>query len=144
MYKVLTVGTFDLFHAGHVNLLLMCKKIAGPNGELIVGLNNDEFVFRFKHKKPVISFDNRKKVLESCRYVDRVVENFGNEDSKKLIINIQPNFLVIGSDWAKKDYYTQMGFTQEWLDRHNFTLIYVPYTEGISSTIIKGEMRCEF
>ena len=51
---------------------------------------------------------------------------------------VQPDFIVIGSDWAKKDYYKQMNFTQEWLDENEIVLIYIPYTQGVSTTEIKN------
>ena len=138
---VYTGGTFDLFHAGHVNFLRQCKKIAGERGKVVVSLNTDEFIEKYKGKKPIISFKDRMEVLLSMKYVDDVVENFGNEDSKSVISLVQPDYVVIGSDWAKKDYYKQMNFTQEWLDLHDITLIYVPYTEGISTTEIKKRIK---
>ncbi len=52
-----------------------------------------------------------------------------------------PNVVVIGDDWKQKDYYTQMGFSQEWLDRYNIQIVYVPYTPTISTTEIKGRLR---
>ena len=57
-----------------------------------------------------------------------------------MIINVKPNFIIMGSDWAKKDYYKQMGFTQEWLDEHKIGVMFVPYTEEISTTIIKSRI----
>ena len=74
------------------------------------------------------------------KYVDDVVMNIGGKDSKISIEQVKPDYIVIGSDWAKKDYYTQMGFDQDWLDQRGIGLIYVPYTKEISSTKIKGRM----
>jgi hypothetical protein len=56
------------------------------------------------------------------------------------ILAIDPDLVVIGSDWARRDYYKQMGFTQDWLDQRGIGLAYIPYTQGISSTIIKERM----
>lgn len=134
---VYTGGTFDLFHKGHVNLLKWCKSIGN---EVIVSLNTDEFINEYKGKPPVISYEDRKNVLLSCKYVDDVIPNYGGTDSKIAIISVMPNIIVIGSDWAKKDYYTQMGFTQEWLDEYGIALCYVPYTWDISTTKIKGRI----
>lgn len=139
MNIVYTGGTFDLFHLGHVNLLKRCKEIAG-DGKVIVSLNTDDFIFQYKNKYPVCSEKERKEVLESCRYVDEVVMNVGGKDSKIAIELAKPNYIVIGSDWAKKDYYSQMGFTQDWLDEKGIGLVYVPYTNTISTTEIKGRM----
>ena len=136
MTRVYTGGTFDLFHSGHVNLLRRCKEIA-CNGEVIVSLNTDEFIEKYKGKKPVCTYEERKYVLESCRYVDSVVPNIGGSDSKISILIVNPNYIVIGSDWVYKDYYNQMNFTQDWLDEQGIGLIYLPYTKEISSTKLK-------
>jgi len=139
--KVYTGGTFDLFHSGHVNFLKRCQQIAGVNGQVVVALNTDEFIYEYKKKKPVLTYDQRKDVLESCRYVSQVVPNVGGSDSKKTIEMIElVDVIAIGSDWARKDYYAQMKFDQDWLDDKNISLIYIPYTKGISSTFIKGNL----
>ena len=139
--KVYTGGTFDLFHSGHVNFLKRCQQIAGVDGQVVVALNTDEFIYDYKKKKPVLSFDQRKDVLESCKYVSEVVANVGGSDSKKTIEMVESvDVIAIGSDWARKDYYAQMEFNQDWLDEKNISLIYSPYTKGISSTFIKGNL----
>jgi glycerol-3-phosphate cytidylyltransferase len=132
---VYTGGTFDLFHYGHVNLLKTCSKIGG---KVVVSLNTDDFIFRYKGSYPVIPYKHRKSILLSCKYVNEVIPNENGEDSKPTILKINPDFIVIGSDWAKKDYYKQMNFTQEWLDSHGITLLYTPYTNSISTTQIKN------
>lgn len=137
MGVVYTGGTFDLFHSGHVKFLKQCKRIAGENGRVVVSLNSDKFIELYKGKPPVMSFEERKAVLMGCRYVDSVVENIGGTDSKQAILNVLPDFIVIGDDWAKKDYYAQMQFTQEWLDEMRIVLCYVPYTQGVSTTELK-------
>ena len=138
--RVYTGGTFDLFHAGHVRLLERCRELSGESGMVIVSLNTDEFIEEYKGKPPIISYQDRAEVLLSCRYVDKVIPNFGNEDSKPAIIEASPDIIAIGSDWARKDYYKQMQFTQDWLDKLNISLIYIPYTQGISSTEIKARL----
>lgn len=138
MKKVYTGGTFDLFHRGHANFLRQCKEIGDY---LVVSLNTDEFIYRYKGQYPVMSYDDRKEVLLSCRYVDEVIPNADGEDSKPTILSVKPKFIIIGSDWAKKDYYKQMSFTQEWLDEKDIILVYIPYTENISSSLIKNKLK---
>jgi glycerol-3-phosphate cytidylyltransferase len=139
--KVYTGGTFDLFHSGHVNFLKRCQQISGVDGQVVVALNTDEFIYEYKKKKPVLTFDQRKDVLESCRFVNQVIPNVGGSDSKKTIEMVESvDVIAIGSDWARKDYYAQMEFDQDWLDEKNISLIYIPYTKGISSTLIKGNL----
>lgn len=131
---VYTGGTFDLFHYGHVNLLKTCFKIGN---KVIVSLNTDDFILRYKGSTPIMSYEARKSILLSCKYVSNVIPNENGEDSKSTILKVNPDFIVIGSDWAQKDYYKQMNFTQEWLDSQGITLLYTPYTSNISTTKIK-------
>jgi glycerol-3-phosphate cytidylyltransferase len=145
MPNVYTGGTFDLFHEGHVELLRSCKRLAG-DGLVIVALNTDEFIKRFKATGPVQTYRERKAVLESCRYVDFVIPNIGQEDSRKTIESIslengEIDVIAIGSDWAGRDYYGQMGFTKEWLDERDFILIYIDRRTGMSTTKIKEKLR---
>lgn len=132
--KLYTGGTFDLFHSGHVNFLKTCRKFSN---NITVALNTDDFIERYKGKKPIIPYNDRYNILMSCRYVDCVIENSNGEDSKPTILKVMPDIIAIGDDWARKDYYKQMNFTQKWLDDNNMTLIYIPYTLGISTTDIK-------
>jgi glycerol-3-phosphate cytidylyltransferase len=134
---IYTGGTFDLFHAGHVEFLRRCAEL----GSVTVSLNEDEFIEKYKGKRPVISYQERRDVLLGCRWVDRVVPNVGGVDSRVSISLVSPDLVVIGSDWAKKDYYAQMGFDQDWLDERGIGLCYIPYTQGISSTAIKERLR---
>lgn len=143
MRTLYTGGTFDLFHSGHVNFLRQCGKIAGPDGEVVVSLNTDEFVKEYKGKAPVYTYAEREKLLLGCRYVSRVVPNFGGPDSKIAIEFVNPSIIAIADDWCKKDYYKQMSFTQAWLDERDITLIYIPYTENISTTSLKERIRGE-
>lgn len=138
MSKILyTGGTFDLLHFGHFNFLKKCKSICD---EVVVSLNTDEFIEQFKGKKPVMSYQEREKSLLYCQYVDKVVPNFSGEDSKPSILSVNPSIIAIGDDWAHKDYYSQMNFTQEWLDEKSIVLVYIPYTKGISTTEIKRRL----
>ena len=133
--KVLyTGGTFDLFHFGHQNFLRQCKRVAD---KVVVSLNRDEFVERFKGKRPVLNYKERRQSLLHSEYVDEVVKNEAGEDSKPCILTVKPQIVAIGDDWAHKDYHKQMGFDQEWLNDNQITLIYIPYTKGISATKIK-------
>lgn len=128
-----TGGTFDLFHSGHVAFLRKCALV----GSVTVSLNTDEFIKNYKGNPPVMSYAEREAVLLACRYVDAVVPNVGGADSTVAIELAQPDIIIIGSDWARRDYYKQMGFTQDWLDERGIGLAYIPYTQGISTTELK-------
>lgn len=137
-----TGGTFTLLHPGHVWFLAQCRRIVGERGRVVVALNTDEFVESYKGARPVQTYAERKMMLEACRYVDEVIENTGGADSKPTIEATEPDFVVIGSDWACRDYYAQMQFTPEWLDERDITLIYVD--RGLlanSTTELVGRIR---
>ena len=137
LMTVYTGGTFDLVHSGHVNFLRRCAMI----GDVTVALNTDEFIEAYKGKRPIMSYAEREAILLGLRYVERVIPNVGGADSRIAIELVQPDMVVIGSDWARKDYYTQMGFDQDWLDQRDIGLCYIPYTKGISTTDLKGRLK---
>jgi glycerol-3-phosphate cytidylyltransferase len=134
---VYTGATFDLVHSGHIRFLKACRRLAGDDGQVIVSLNTDAFIQAYKGNLPIMSFDERKEILLGCKYVDRVIANVGGADSKPAIEYVMPDFIVVGDDWARRDYYAQMQFTQKWLDDLEIQLVYVPYTKGISTTDLK-------
>jgi glycerol-3-phosphate cytidylyltransferase len=137
---VYTGGTMDLFHAGHVFLLRQCRKLAGPDGRVVVALNTDAFVAAYKGKPPVCSYAEREAVLSSCKYVDEVIRNSHGSDSRPAIEAVRPDIIAIGVDWAGKDYYAQMSFTQQWLDDRGISLVYLPRPAPISSTEVKNRI----
>lgn len=110
-------------------------------GTVTVSLNTDEFIEQYKGKPPIVGYEEREAVLMGCRFVDAVVPNLEGRDSRPCIEKVKPDIIVIGSDWATKDYYSQMGFDQPWLDSRMIALAYVPYTPGISTTELKRRIR---
>lgn len=134
--RIYTGGTFDLVHSGHVNFLQRCAEL----GSVTVALNTDEFIESYKGKPPVMKYAERYAILSEFRSVTNVIPNKGGADSKPAILLASPDIIAIGSDWATKDYYKQMGFDQEWLDSQKMSLIYIPYTKGISTTELKRRM----
>lgn len=126
MRKVITYGTFDLLHWGHINILKRAKELGDY---LIVAISSDEFN-ELKNKKAYHSFENRKMILESIRYVDEVIaeENWEQkiEDVKKHDIDV----FVMGDDWEGK-----FDFLKEYCD-----VVYLPRTVGISTTKIKKDL----
>lgn len=143
MITVLTLGTFDVPHYGHFVFLQMCRNISGQGGQVIVGLNSDKFVMKYRKVPCVLDYRERRLTLSKLPWVDFVVPN-DQEDGgiTKLLDEYKPNLIVISSDWspwgpAKKDYLKQLGITQEDLDSRGVGLCFVPHTQGISSTEIK-------
>jgi glycerol-3-phosphate cytidylyltransferase len=126
MKKVLTYGTFDLLHWGHINLLRRAKELGDY---LIVGLSTDEFN-AIKNKKSYHSYENRKLILESIRYVDEVIpENSWDQkihDVQKYNIDI----FVMGDDWKG-----HFDFLKDYCE-----VVYLPRTIGISTTKIKKDL----
>lgn len=138
--KVLTVGTFDLIHSGHIQLINNCYKLAGSTGKVVVGINSDDFVYEYKKIKPIIPLTDRVKVISNLLKVHKVVVN-ESKSLEKLLIEEKPNILVVGSDWAKKDYFSQIGVTLDWLYSKDILLVYTHYTEGVSSSEIRKNIK---
>lgn len=142
---VLSLGTFDLFHEGHRELLHACCDLVGPSGKVIVGLNTDAFVERYKGQLPVEPWDWRARHLRDSGLVDLVVCNLGDEDSGLAIDVIRPDVLAIGADWYDADayepearYLAQLGVTREWLDERRLHVEYVPRTTGQSTSKLRA------
>lgn len=123
MKKVITYGTFDLFHVGHVRLL---KRLSLLGDEVIVGCSTDEFNTQ-KGKKCVVPFSERVEVLSACRYVSKVFPEASWDQKISDIQREGADIFAIGSDWEGKF---------EFL-RNYCTVIYLPRTDGISTTEIK-------
>lgn len=127
MKKILTYGTFDMFHIGHLNLL---KRARSLGDYLIVGVSTDEFN-KIKGKKTLIPFEERKQIVESIKYVDLVIpeKNWEQkiEDIKKHNIDI----FVMGDDWKGK-----FDFLKDYCE-----VIYLSRTDGVSTTKLKENLK---
>lgn len=99
MKKVITYGTFDLLHYGHVNLLQRAKELGDY---LIVAISTDEFNWNEKHKKCYFSYEERKRLVESIRYVDLVIPEENWEQKSSDIQEFKVDTFVIGDDWEGK------------------------------------------
>lgn len=140
--NVITLGTFDVFHRGHIELLKKCRKIAGKGGFVVVGLNTDEFITKYKGKPPILDYTEREKTLFASDLVDYIIPNNQEDGSAKSeILKSCADLIVIGSDWARKDYVAQLGIDWDWLDDMNIGICYVNYTKDISTTEIKKRIK---
>lgn len=138
--KVLTMGTFDLPHPGHYFLFRQCRKIAGDGGIVVVGLNPDEFITQFKGRPPIQTYAERFEILSNSRSIDEIRPTPG-QDAKPLILSVQPDFIVIGSDWATKDYYAQLQLDAGFLIENDIALLYLDRMTASSSTELKARIR---
>lgn len=128
MKKVITYGTFDLLHYGHVNLLERAKALGDY---LIVVLSSDEFNWNEKHKKCYFSYDERKRLLEAIRYVDLVIPENNWEQKVEDIKEFKVDTFVMGDDWKGKfDYLSEF-----------CEVVYLPRTPEISTTQIKYDLQ---
>lgn len=128
MKKVITYGTFDLLHYGHINLLRRAKALGDY---LIVGLSTDRFNNFEKNKVCYQSFEERKKQLEAIRYVDMIIPEESWEQKIQNIQQYNIDIFVIGDDWKGKFDFL-----------HSFCeVIYLPRTEGVSSTLLRGGLE---
>ncbi len=139
---VYTGGTFDIPHMGHMNFFGKIREYF-PDCKLIVALNTDDFVEEFKGKKPLFNYSERYKFLMMSGLIDRIITNVSGADSKPTILRAIPDVIAIGNDWLEKDYCKQMKFNSQWLRDNNIALIYIPYTDGISTTEIKKRINAQ-
>ncbi len=132
-------GTFDLFHYGHARFLEQCSKY----GKVIVAINTDDFCERYK-RKPVLTLGERIESVAACKWVDEVIVNIGDEDSGVTIDTIKDKkitHIAHGDDWTGDSLIEQLGISQEWLDERGISMLYVPYTKGISTSDIIGRIN---
>lgn len=126
MKVVITYGTFDLFHVGHIRLL---KRLSELGDKLIVGISSDEFNHS-KGKKSFFSYEERAEIVQSCRYVDEVFPEHCWEQKIDDIKKYQADIFAMGDDWEGK-----FDFLSEQCD-----VVYLPRTEDISTTDIKTKL----
>lgn len=128
MKKVITYGTFDLFHIGHLNLLRRAKELGDY---LIVAVSSDEFNLKEKGKVCQIKDVDRMEIVKAIRYVDEVILEESWDQKVKDVQKYDIDVFVMGDDWEGK-----FDFLEEYCE-----VVYLPRTEGISSTQLKEELR---
>ena len=127
MRKVITYGTFDLLHAGHINLLRRAKELGDY---LIVVVSTDEFNWNEKRKKCYFSYEERKKLVEAVRYVDLVIPEENWDQKISDVKEYHVDTFVMGDDWKGK-----FDFLKDYCE-----VVYLPRTQGISTTEIKQDL----
>ena len=128
MKKVITYGTFDLLHYGHVNLLQRAKALGDY---LIVAISTDEFNWNEKQKKCYFSYEDRKRLVEAIRYVDLVIPEERWEQKITDVQEFKVDTFVIGDDWEGK-----FDFLKDYCE-----VVYLPRTPEISTTQIKTDLK---
>lgn len=128
MKRIITYGSFDLLHYGHINLLKRAKELGDY---LIVCLSTDEFNEKEKHKKAYFSYDKRKMLLEAIRYVDLVIPEESWEQKVTDIHEYHIDVFVQGDDWKGKF---------DYLKNEGVEVVYLPRTPEISTTQIKKDL----
>ena len=124
-----TTGVFDLFHVGHLNIL---RKAKAQCDYLIVGVSTDELTLAYKHKAPVIRYEERAAIVQAIRYVDQVVPQVSRD---KLAAWEQYRFhkMFVGDDWKGTPLFTEL---EQKFAPLGVEIIYFPYTQGTSSTVL--------
>lgn len=130
MKKIITYGTFDLLHYGHINLLRRAKE---RGDYLIVGLSTDDFNWDEKGKKTYFSYEKRKQLLEAVRYVDLVIPEENWEQKVSDIKEFRVSEFVMGDDWSGKFNFIK--------DQTTADVYYLPRTPEISTTQIKKDLE---
>ena len=132
MKKVLTVGVYDLLHYGHFELFRRCKELAGGGGELVVAVQEDAVVTKYKPQaKLVYDWDKRVKMIRALRYVDQVVP-YGDVDES--IKHIDFTTFVVGPDQCHAGFQRAM----QWCRDNGREVVVLSRTEGISSSQLRA------
>jgi glycerol-3-phosphate cytidylyltransferase len=129
MKKVITYGTFDLLHVGHINLLRRAKALGDY---LVVVVSTDEFN-AIKDKRAYYPYEDRKIILEAIKYVDEVLPEYTWEQKIDDVVKNNIDIFVMGDDWRGK-----FDFLKDYCE-----VIYLPRTEGISTTKIKSDLSLQ-
>jgi len=128
-----TSGVYDLFHVGHVNLLRNAKAMCD---KLVVGVTVDELVM-YKGKNSVIPYSDRIEVVRACQYVDVAIPQ-NNMDKVAAAQKNHASYLFVGDDWYDT---TKWQDFEKQLDEVGCKVIYFPYTQGTSSTLINKTLN---
>ncbi|MCI8465148.1 MAG: glycerol-3-phosphate cytidylyltransferase [Lachnospiraceae bacterium] len=129
MKRVITYGTFDLLHYGHIHLLRRARALGDY---LVVALSTDEFNWKEKRKTCYFSYEQRKILLESIRYVDLVIPETGWEQKRTDVYEYHINIFAMGDDWRGKF---------DFLKEEGVEVVYLPRTPEISTTQIKSDLH---
>lgn len=129
-----TTGVYDMFHIGHLNILREAK---AQCDFLIVGVSTDELVLHDKNKKTIISFEDRCKIVEAIKYVDKVVPQY---DKNKFAAWEKYKFdkMFVGSDWKGTDVWNQF---EDQFQPLGVEIVYLNHTDGISSTLLREKIK---
>ena len=131
-----TTGVFDMFHVGHLNILRRAKERCDY---LIVGVSTDELVQREKHHSPVIPLRDRMEIVRAIRYVDEVVpQTDKNKLGAWLRMEKKFNRMFVGSDWQGTPQWKRY---EEEFAPYGVEIIYLPYTDGVSSTMLRQRLE---
>jgi glycerol-3-phosphate cytidylyltransferase len=134
-YKIgYTTGVFDMFHVGHLNILRRAKEQCE---HLIVGVSTDELVESYKGKLPVIPFKERCEVIAACKYVDEVVPQ-KIRDKYAAYEKYKFDVMFVGDDWKDNPLFIDV---EKKLKVQNVDVVYFPYTQGTSSTILRNVLN---
>lgn len=131
-----TTGVFDMFHVGHLNIL---KYARNHCDYLIVGVSTDELCESYKHKTPIIPFNERVEIISSIKYVDEVIPQV-DRDKFGAWERIKFDVMFVGDDWKGKPLFAEL---ENQFKQHGVKIEYIPYTSHISSSILKQKLLKE-
>lgn len=129
MIKVYASGVWDLFHCGHLNLLLKAKALGD---HLTVGVCSDARVEIYKGMAPIINWDDRAAIISQIRCVDNLLK-YDKEYDIKQLGEFDIDIIVLGTDWENKPYPE----LENALEKLNIQMVYIPYTKRVSTSLIK-------
>ena len=135
--KVYTAGVYDMFHIGHLNVIRNAKERCDY---LIVGVSTDEVVEQNKNQKPIIPFVDRAAIVEAIKYVDKVIpqKRYDIEGKIEIVKNNGIDVMFVGSDWQGTGKWNKI---EEELAKIGCKIVYLPHTDGISSTMLREKVK---
>jgi glycerol-3-phosphate cytidylyltransferase len=129
-----TAGVYDMFHIGHLNLLRQAREHCDY---LIVAVSTDEYSVKYKNKAPIIPFAERAAIVESIRYVDKVIPQNESSDKWDAQKKFGYNVIFVGDDWKGQPNWIEM---EKKMAEIGGKVVYFPYTKHVSSSIIREKL----
>jgi len=135
--KLFTIGTFDLFHFGHLKFLQNCNIIGDT---IILALSTDEHVLNISGHKTILTYEERYKTIRQTGLVNYVHQITDNNKYEPLISSIQPDIIMVGNNWTESQLYDRLQISKQWIDLEKIMLLFNSNDPYINTTSIRNRI----